>query len=427
MGTVLARVSFPFACLATFAAWAAEPASRHQFNIELGLGHSQTTSTYGAWPDGGAGKLRYSADGSSGGRLVARYQGRITNTLWTRVALDYDGRDSGTVGLTEAELSWRPVPRSQIRHRARFGAIYPPFSLENTDMAWTSPFGISYSAINSWLAEEVRPIGAEWRMARRLGDSGSPHEVSAFAAAFYGNDPAGTLLFWRGFGIHDRQTRLNERVALPSMPIRDATGSVIGAAMRQYDPIAETDGEPGVYGGLEWKMGRRASVQLAHYDNRADPESFRDGQWGWGTRFWHAAAQVALPGKVGLMAQWMDGDTEWLTFTTPTGQRTADTEFVIDSFGSHFLTLTKSFRERHRISLRRDSFGMNRGSGLTIDTGDASSLSYRYESPDRISVVAEYVRVESTRDIWSFVYGLPRRAVERQFQVRIAIDFAHSQ
>ena len=72
-------------------------------------------------------------------------------------------------------------------------------------------------------------------------------------------------------------------------------------------PFEEIDHRPGVYAGLEWRYAQRALVQVARYDNRADPTAFSDGQWGWGTDFNHLAVQVSLPAEVGLVVQWMDG------------------------------------------------------------------------------------------------------------------------
>ena len=110
-------------------------------------------------------------------------------------------------------MDWRPIPRSANQQQVRFGAFYPPFSLENGAHGWESPFTYSYSAINTWLGEEVRPLGAEWSLRRRLASTRNTQEVRVFASGFYGNDPAATLLFWRGWSLHDRQTRLNDTAA----------------------------------------------------------------------------------------------------------------------------------------------------------------------------------------------------------------------
>ena len=169
--------------------------------------------------------------------------------------------------------------------------VLPAFSLENGDPGWQSPFTYSYSAINTWLGEEIRPLGAEWSLRRRLQGFRSAHEVRAFAAGFYGNDPAGTLLFWRGWSLHDRQSRLNDELLIPPRPF--------STRPQNLSPFMETDHRPGGYAGVEWRYAQRALVQFARYDNRADPYSFSDGQWGWGTDFNHLAVQVSLPPSSG--------------------------------------------------------------------------------------------------------------------------------
>ena len=55
-------------------------------------------------------------------------------------------------------------------------------------------------------------------MRRRLEGFRSNHEIRAFAAGFYGNDPAGTLLFWRFWSLHYRQSRLNDELLMPPRP-----------------------------------------------------------------------------------------------------------------------------------------------------------------------------------------------------------------
>jgi len=62
---------------------------------------------------------------------------------------------------------WRPVPKSATRYRLKLGAFYPNISLEKVDPAWSSPYTQNFSAINTWIAEEIRTFGAELSMSRR--------------------------------------------------------------------------------------------------------------------------------------------------------------------------------------------------------------------------------------------------------------------
>ena len=122
------------------------------------------------------------------------------------------------VDLTEAYLEWRPVPRSANRYRIKVGAFYPRISLENVGPGWGSPYSISPSAINTWVGEELRSVGMEFTWSRRLKMLGDAHTFSLNAALFAGNDPAGGLIAWKGWSIHDRQSRFNDEVPLPPIP-----------------------------------------------------------------------------------------------------------------------------------------------------------------------------------------------------------------
>lgn len=394
---------------------------RHAWTFDVAVGYPATSTDLDPWIERGNGKLRFGDDGGlAGNYFAAEYRGRITDTLRVKTVLDYADDASSGVDITEALLEWRPVPKSVNQHTFRFGAFYPPFSLENSDVAWASPFSTSWSTINTWLGEEIRPLGAEWRVRRRLGFAGSPHELGGFVAGFYGNDPAGTLLFWRGFALHDRQTRLNDELPMPPMPVFGAGGTVVGLRDQSVEPIEEIDDEPGYYAGVEWRYARRALVQLAFYDNRADPESFRDGQWGWDTSFSHVSTQVDLPAGFGLMAQHMAGATYWLIAVTPTGLRTPATQLVDDEFDASFLMLTKRLATPHRVSVRYDRFDFEREAmNMTIDSGDAWTVAYEYEATSSLALAFEWLTIESTRDLWPMFYGLPPDATEQQFRLRV--------
>ena len=128
----------------------------------------------------------------------------------------------------------------------------------------------------------------------------------------------------------------------------------------RVEPFEEIDDRPGFYGGVEWRYARRGLVQLAHYDNRADPAAFRDGQWGWDTAFTQLAAQISLPAELGLIAQWLEGDTVWISGARANGTLSPVAEIVTDGFESRFLMLTRRFGGAHRLSVRYDDFEMAR-------------------------------------------------------------------
>jgi hypothetical protein len=227
-------------------ACAADASDRHQWYIEADTAYVAASSALSSWPDGGLGKLRNaeSDDGAVAARLFAEYRGRLSPSWHAIVVADYVDDGASGIDVVEAFLDWRPVTTSRNRHSVRVGAFYPPLSLENGGRGWQSPFTFSYSALNTWLGEEIRPVGAEWTLRRRLGERGAA-EVRVFAAAFYGNDPAATLLFWRGWSLHDRQTRLGDVLSIPGQPVFGPQGAVLGLVPQNVEPVAEIDGRPG--------------------------------------------------------------------------------------------------------------------------------------------------------------------------------------
>jgi hypothetical protein len=397
---------------------------RQQLYVGITTSYFDSSTALKDWPDGGVGKLRYSGDGVAASRLFLEYHARITPTLNARVVADYVDDGSSGLDLTEAYMEWRPIPHSPNQQQVRVGAFYPPLSLENGAHGWESPFTYSYSAINTWLGEEIRPLGVEWSLRRRLQRFGNAQEVRAFAAGFYANDPAATLLFWRGWSLHDRQTRLNDRLQIPELPVFGPNGAVVGLTPQPVQPFTETDHRPGVYAGAEWRYARRALVQVARYDNRADPWSFAERQWGWHTSFDHLGLQVELPLNLGLIAQWMRGTTDWVSGGRPDGTYPAQPEVVEDYFTAKFLMLTRKWGGAHRVSLRRDDFGIVRPEwvpALHADDGHAWTLSYRYERNERFSGGVEWLRIESQRDLWPYFYGVPARATEDQLRLQFSV------
>ena len=368
---------------------------RHRWSVGIELDARTTDETT---------KLAAAAD-PSGYRIAFAYQGTIKPTLSVNAVLDVV--DDGTAGidLTEAYLAFQPVPRSPFRHSVRAGAFYPPLSLENVGPAWSSPYTRSFSAINTWVGEELRTIGAEWSVRRGLGPDARRRELRFIAATYYGNDPAGALLAWRGFALHERQSRLGDALVLPAVP-QIEPGMMFEAQARATEPFVETDHSPGYYYGAEWKLGRRALVTALHYDNHADPLTLRNGHYGWTTRFDHIGAQFELPAGFGLVVQWMDGTT---VMGPPIPPATDGYHVVDTGFDSAFALVTRT-HDRHRVSLRFDDFSIVDNDGTALDdnseSGDAITLAWRYQSNSGWSVGVEWMALDLERPAFAY-FGWP--------------------
>ena len=391
---------------------------RHSFNFQVDLNAVATSSTLSSWLNGSVGKLRYddSNDGLTASRWLAEYRGRLTPTLSAYAALDYQNDGSDGLDFTEAFLTWRPIPQSRNRHQWKFGAFYPRLSLENTGPGWSSPFTISSSAINTWIAEEIRAFGAEWSMQRQLGAVGSPHQLGLFASAYYGNDPGGSLLAWKGWSVHDRQSRFNDKLPLPPLP-QIQPGGMFEQQSPWVEPFKEIDHDPGYYAGVEWRYSQRALVRFTRYDNRADPEILDSGQYGWINRFDHLAVQLSLPWELGLIAQWMKGETAMGPVVN--GARVVDTDYR-----SHFVLLTRVQRG-HRATIRYDNFDLTQNDRTphdnNPDSGHAWTLAYRFEPSARWSVGVEWMAITTHHCGWAY-YGFEPDATESQLHIQASFS-----
>lgn len=404
--------------LAAAGASGAEPGSdAHRWLVGVDLGLTSATGL-DSWLDGGVGKLRYSSsnDGLVANRWYGEYSGRLGPAWSVHLTGDVVDDASTDFDFTEAYVEWRPVPRSPSRQRLKIGFFHGPWSLENTGPAWSTPLTLSASAINTWLGEEVRPIGAEWSLERRVG-ARARQQVTVHAAVFIGNDPAGSLLVWKGWSLHDRQSRLDDELPLAPLP-QLQPGTMFAKQSPYVAPWREVDGRTGYYAGAEWRTGRRAMVTLSHYDNRADPTRIEAGQYAWHTRFAQLGAQVALPGGVGLLTQWMTGRTVM-------GPVLVDAHAVDADYEASYVLLTRAFG-RHRVTLRRDVFDVVDRDGVpnddNTDSGNAWTVAYRYERSAHWSFGAEWLRIASWHPAWQY-FAQPASATERLLQLRLSLRF----
>lgn len=289
--------------------------------------------------DGGFGALRFSEQQS--GLRLGRLRFAVSENIgevWSvhLDASDWGGHDKNPVDLTEAYLQWRPYPFDGWRLRFKAGAFYAPISLENREAGWESPYTLSSSAINTWVAEELRTIGLEGQLDWLGTHSGHSFDLGLTGAVYGWNDPAGVVLANTGFMLDDRQTTLFGRV-----------GQAGAAPVPAAELFHEIDGRAGVYVGVEARYLDRVVLRALHYDNRGDPSAVDAStqEFAWLTRFNSAGMRIESAAGWTTIAQWLKGDT----FIQP-----ASTRFGFP-FDAKFLLVSK--REgRHTFSARYDRF-----------------------------------------------------------------------
>ena len=324
--------------------------------------------------DGGLGTLRYDQDHS--GLRLGRARFALSQPLGNVWSLHFDAsawgdRDRNPIDLTEAYLQFRPYPWDGWRFRLKAGAFYAPISLENRAAGWESPYTLSYSAINTWLAEELRTIGVEGQLDWLGTRTGHGLDAALTGGVFGWNEPAGTVLATRGFALDDRQTTLFGQV-----------GARNSGPLPPVELFRETDGHAGYYAGGEVRYFDRVVVRALHYDNRADPSA----AYAWNTRF--NSAGVRLEGDYGwtLIAQWMQGRTSI----------EADEVYYEWPFESRFALLSKALGA-HRLSLRYDSFRVRSevAENYGAQRGHAWTAAYRFEPDAHWRFILEWLQVAS--------------------------------
>jgi len=298
------KLSFFVALIMSFPSMAAELSIAGRG--ELYLSQSPDTERYQrAWWQDGTSQLAQTESFAAGPQyLLMHLEGDSDWSAQLNAQWHHAPQAGG--GVTEAWVQYNPLPWSGYRVKARLGYFYPALSLENTDLAWTSPYSSYFSAVNSWIVEEIKPRGLEFSVSRPSRFFNSQHSQQWILGLFQGNDPAGTVLTWRGFAIHPYQTSLFERLSFANYPSIGADGPV-AKQPNWVEPNRELDNKTGYYLGWHW-LYQDTEVRLYHYDNKADPQVFTN-QYGWHSRFTNLSAQHQLNEQVRLIGQYLSGDT----------------------------------------------------------------------------------------------------------------------
>jgi hypothetical protein len=355
---------------------------------------------------GGLGTLRYGS-GESGVQL-GRARLALTQSLgevWS-AHLDasmFDDKDRSPVGLTEAYLLFRPYPRAGYRFRLKAGGFYPPISLENRASGWESPYTLSYSAIDSWLAVEVRTVGLEGTLDWLGTRSGHAFDAGVTGGVFGWNQGAGVVLANNGFSLTDRQTALFGRVGqLGDEPLGGA------------EPFLQFDHHQGVYGGLELRYLDRVVLRALRYDNRATPQidEAADQNYAQHTCFNSAGVRIEADHGWTAIAQWLDGEST----TAADGVPGALSSWP---FRAEYALLSKRFG-RSALSARYDRFVVDSigAEGYGAQSGHAWTAAYVFTPETHWRFTLEWIQVVSSNYSREELGGAPI-LTERQLQLAV--------
>jgi hypothetical protein len=363
-----------------------------------------------SWLQGGLGKTRYGKGDSNFQFAGAVGQGYVllTPEILAVAVLRIEPEQRTFFDALEAYVRYRPVSTTPWRWSVKGGAFFAPFSLENTELGWSSYWTVTPSAINSWFGDELRTIGGEGTL-----DWRTPEGTLEFIAAGFGwNDPAGVMMADRGWAMDDRPTGLLDHLREP-----DATLVLFGATPPDDTPIfKEFDSRVGWYAGVSWDDASRWHVELERYDNQADPSAHHEDYFAWRTRFWNAGASFKYD-ELTVLSQALTGDTE----IAPAPGFTSTTDF-----DSAYLLLGWE-RDDWRVALRGDWFRTRTNttfgpSPAFSENGDALTAAVSWLPRDWLRLTGEVLWIDSRRDERA-IGGLAPRQSDTQLQLSARFYF----
>ena len=265
------------------------------------------------WVDGGRG--RFDVGGDRTVNLLSAQLGlEWTPTTWLLIHADGLARTSratGTLGR-KAGVVQAYVDLFNEHWRLRAGHFWLPTSRENIDPLWNSRYTITFSALNTWIGEEVRPLGADLQY--------SPNFYLALGATVLrDNDTMGTLLANRGWALGNRLSVYDE---------------VVAAGAESTRPFGhDIDGRNGYAERIRVQIPERASLQVMHLDNNAEIGISDAPNEPWHTRYNTAGVTIGTQSSTTLAAEWASGNTT-VGFTGGSFQLGFDTAYVLVSHKS---------------------------------------------------------------------------------------------
>jgi hypothetical protein len=365
-----------------------------------------------SWADGGLGKTRFGGSGTTAACVQAAVvaTAQLTPSLLALADVQYQTTGKNAFSALEAYLRYRPVSTTPLRWSVKLGEFFMPVSLENDAIGWTSPWTLTPSAIDGWIGEELRTIGAEARIEWR----GTGQTFEGIAALVRENDPAGELLAARGWALADLTSGIGSRVREPDVYAID-NGDAIPL---RFDPFLENDGRTGWYAGASWRATGLGRIAVLRYDNEADPSTHSGGAspvFSWHTEFWRGGAELDL-GDVVLLGQAMSGSTEIAPsphFRTTTGFRAA---YLLAGWNRGAL----------RPAIRVDVFSTDQ-LPRSIDArvrehGEAATLALNWRPREWLRVTGEALFVRSTRSART-EEGIASLQNDRQLQLSARLLF----
>ncbi len=319
------------------------------------------------------------------------------------------------VGVIEAYLHASIPAGASGSVELQLGHFILPTSRENTEFAWSSPYTLTFSALNTWIGEEMRLTGLLTHY--DVAVSGQSN-LRFGASAFGGNDTNGALLAWRGWAMGDRLTSFGELVPLPPIDSLQSGGAFATQRDDGTRPYGDDlDDRIGWAGFLRWQRTDRAVLQYTRLDNRGDRE-LHEGEYAWRTELDLFGLELRPHESFTLIGEFLDGSTgmgDPLAFNV---QADIESAYLLASWNPG----------RFRTTVRYDTFETvdvdGSGADNNNEDGEAWTLAFFWEPRDTLRLGLELVDLQAERPAALDVGADPNTdATSVQFEVRYYFDW----
>ena len=338
------------------------------------------------WIKGGFGKLDNGGGGAQDvafvGQALADLRLKLDPSLELFTRLRAAPDQHAPFDIFEAYARYQPVATREWVWTNKLGAFFPPISLENESVGWTSPWTLTPSAINSWVGDELRTIGGETELRRRFGNT----ELVALGAVYGVNDVAGQLLADRGWVFDSRPVGL---LGEPRVPDLLARQQQLLPPLREQ-PFKPIGGGPGWYAGGSVRQDELGRLTGLYYDNRADPGAFAGADFGWRTKFTSLGAETDV-GDFVVLSQVLFGKTTIEPFANFFSTTDLQSAYVL--LGRYF----GDFRVAGRVDLFGTQVRNSRGTTGPSEVGHAFTVSGSWTPRSWLRLSTELIEVHSYR------------------------------
>ena len=261
----------------------------HRFSAHANLIGNYNDSSV-TWLNGGLGRFDQGSNGDNSRSLLGEaqigYKYSVSDNFSVQTHVQFQdtsySSSARAIGLVELKMRYVLAPSEDQRITLTAGQFFLPISMENIDQFWESPYTIGFSALNSWIGEEFRPIGFDVNYAVNLN---SGNRWSIAATAFGGNDSMGAILAWRGWSHGRHRSVYGDSLSLPNLSSLATGGDFQDQRDDGSKPFGpDLDGRAGYALRTSWTDNSSYKVNLTWVDNLGD-KGLHHGEYAWRTRF----------------------------------------------------------------------------------------------------------------------------------------------